>query len=90
VIEMPFKTAVPGHGPVLSRAQVVMYQRPFDSFIACSASSDSRESFADQWARSLKGLLDGQPFDALRASNVASYYVDLLRANRGKSRYCQA
>ncbi len=88
VVDTPFKTAIPGHGPVLTRPQVVMYQHAFDAFIACSASSDSQKMCANQWAASLKVLLAGQPFDAVRAGKVASYYVELLRANGGKSRYC--
>lgn len=90
VLDTPFKTAIPGHGPVLTRPQVVLYQHAFDAFIACSASSDSQQLCANQWAGSLKVLLAGQPFDAIRAGKVATYYVDLLRANGGKSRYCQA
>ena len=90
VVETPFKMAIPGHGPVLTRQQVVLYQHAFDAFIACSGSSESQQLCANQWADSLMVLLAGQPFDAVRAGKVASYYVDLLRANGGKSRYCQA
>jgi glyoxylase-like metal-dependent hydrolase (beta-lactamase superfamily II) len=90
VVDTPFKTAIPGHGPVLTRAQVVQYQHAFDAFVACSASPDPPQLCANQWAESLKILLAGQPFDAIHAGKVASYYVDLLRANGGKSRYCQA
>lgn len=90
VVDTPFKTAIPGHGPVLTRPQVVLYQHAFDAFIACAGSSDSQQLCTNQWAESLKVLLAGQPFDAIRAGKVASYYVDLLRANGGRSRYCQS
>lgn len=85
----PFKTAVPGHGPILTHAQVARYRDAFEAFVACSASARPSQVCAIEWAEGLKSWLQGAPFDAARAATVAVYYVELLRANGGKSRYCR-
>ena len=82
----PFERLVPGHGPVLSRADVAAYRRAFDTFIACAASS--RTTCAAGWVEDAGALIPSN--DRAHARAMADYYVRLLRTNGGKSASCEA
>jgi glyoxylase-like metal-dependent hydrolase (beta-lactamase superfamily II) len=88
ITKTPFKTAVPGHGPLLSRAQVVLYQHAFDAFIDCAKSVNTKATCAEAWSGAMRTLLADKPFNAPSASEEAAEYVDMLRANDGNSRFC--
>ena len=88
VMKTPFKIAVPGHGPLLSRAQVVLYRSAFDAFIDCAKSSKPKAVCGDAWAGGMRALLGDKPLDAANAADEAAEYVDMLRASGGNSRFC--
>jgi len=84
----PFKTAIPGHGAPMSHPQFVQYRQAFETFIDCARSAAPKRECATVWANSVQPLL-GPDSRALRgASETATYYVDVLRANGGHSKYC--
>jgi glyoxylase-like metal-dependent hydrolase (beta-lactamase superfamily II) len=89
VTDTPFKIAVPGHGPLLSRAQVVLYRSAFDAFIDCAKNSSPKAICADAWSRAMRALLGDKPLDDASAASEAADYVDMLRASGGNSRFCQ-
>jgi glyoxylase-like metal-dependent hydrolase (beta-lactamase superfamily II) len=89
VTDTPFKIAVPGHGPLLSRAQVVLYRGAFDAFVECAKSSNPKAVCADAWSNAMRALLGNKPMDAASAAEEAADYVDMLRANGGNSGFCQ-
>nr|WP_299856356.1 MBL fold metallo-hydrolase [Sphingomonas bacterium] len=84
----PFRTAIPGHGAVMSRTHFALYRAAFDSFIDCARSTSARGLCAANWASMVKPLLGDDPLASRQAKGMAAYYVDLLRANRGNSPYC--
>lgn len=91
-IEMlPFEKAVPGHGPVMSRADLSQYHHAFDSFIECARSQREKKECASEWSQAVAKFLP-QPNGAAEAQEQegAAYYTDMLRANGGQSKYCEA
>lgn len=85
-----FRVAVPGHGPLMTPADVATYRRAFESFLDCAVSPDTPEVCATGWVEAVKSLLatDAQSVD--RARSMATDYVAMLRANGGRSKYCEA
>jgi glyoxylase-like metal-dependent hydrolase (beta-lactamase superfamily II) len=85
-----FQLAIPGHGAPMTREQFSLYRRAFESFIDCSNSSRPTEECGTSWAYAVQPLLPADPSELRRAKGIAAYYVDLLRANGGRSQYCEA
>jgi len=86
----PFRIAIPGHGAPMQRPQFLLYRRSFESFIDCSRSDRPKESCAADWAQAVRPLLSADPLEMRRAQSMSVYYVELLRANGGRSKYCEA
>ncbi len=86
----PFRIAIPGHGAPMQRPQFLLYRRSFESFIDCSRSDRPKESCAADWAQAVRPLLSADPLEMRRAQSMSVYYVGLLRANGGRSKYCEA
>jgi glyoxylase-like metal-dependent hydrolase (beta-lactamase superfamily II) len=90
VAATPFKTAIPGHGAPLTHNQVRLYQQAFSSFIDCSASPVPKEECATRWTNSIQPLIGSNAADGQQVLRTAAYYVDMLRANDGRSKYCES
>jgi glyoxylase-like metal-dependent hydrolase (beta-lactamase superfamily II) len=88
VAATPFEVAIPGHGAPMARAQFLLYQAAFEAFIDCSSSTRSEDECASRWANAVEPLLSSDPVERQRAKGMAPYYVGLLRANGGRSKYC--
>jgi glyoxylase-like metal-dependent hydrolase (beta-lactamase superfamily II) len=90
VSDTPFRVAIPGHGTPMQPRQFLLYRRAFESFIDCSNSDRVAPDCATDWAHAVQPLLPADPLEARRAQSMAVYYVGLLRANGGRSKYCEA
>jgi glyoxylase-like metal-dependent hydrolase (beta-lactamase superfamily II) len=90
VATTPFALAIPGHGAPMSQAQFSLYRRSFESFIDCSKSTRPAQECAANWASAVQSLLAQDPDEVQHAKKTAGYYVDMLRANSGRSKYCEA
>ena len=90
VAATPFQTAIPGHGAPLTRAGFERYRDAFVAFIACSKSVRSPDECASSWTDSVGSLLADAPLEEQRARGMAAYYVGMLRANGGRSKYCES
>ncbi len=90
VAAMPFEMAIPGHGGPMTRAQFQLYQTAFEAFIGCADSARPQGECASEWVDSIRSLLADDPVEQQRAHGMAAYYVDMLRANSGRSKYCAA
>lgn len=88
VMATPFRIAVPGHGPVMSRAQVEAYRRAFGAFRTCVAGTGAPGVCASDWSRDLGALL-GSDADRRQATEYAAYYVSFLRKTGGRSADCR-
>ena len=90
VAATPFETAIPGHGAPLTRAGFQLYRDAFGAFITCSNSTRTADDCAAGWMRSIGGLLGTDPHERQQGQGMAAYYVGMLRANGGRSKYCAA
>jgi glyoxylase-like metal-dependent hydrolase (beta-lactamase superfamily II) len=90
VADTPFELAIPGHGDPMTRAQFQLYQAAFDAFLVCAGSARPQGECASDWADSILTLLADDPAEQQRARGMAAYYVDMLRANDGRSKFCES
>ncbi len=90
VAATPFRVLIPGHGSPMSPAQFSIYRQEFVAFLACSNSTRAKQECAAEWTRGVASLLIQDPHELQRAEAMAEYYVEMLRANGGRSRYCAA
>ncbi len=90
VAATPFQKAIPGHGAPLTRAGFQLYRDAFDAFVDCSKSVRSPDECASSWTDSVRSLLAEGPLEEQRARGMAAYYVGMLRANGGRSKYCES
>jgi glyoxylase-like metal-dependent hydrolase (beta-lactamase superfamily II) len=90
VAAVPFEVAIPGHGPVMGRAQFDIYRGAFTSFIGCVSSARPAGECAIGWADGVEALLADGPPARQRAVDAATYYVEMLRTHGGRSRDCAA
>jgi glyoxylase-like metal-dependent hydrolase (beta-lactamase superfamily II) len=84
---VPFKSAIPGHGEPMSRAQFDTYRVAFNAFMDCVAGDAAPAQCASGWQTGVATLLGNERMRRM-ALDYAGYYVDLLRANGGKSAEC--
>lgn len=79
-----FTQLVPGHGPVLSRAEFGAYRRAFDNLLACGASARARAECVAGWIADAGTLLTEAERDFARS--LAGYYLDAhLRGDPAKA-----
>ncbi len=90
VATTPFTLAIPGHGAPMTQAQFSLYRRSFELFIDCSKSTRPAQQCAANWASAVRSLLPPDPDEPQHARKTAGYYIDMLRANSGRSKYCEA
>jgi glyoxylase-like metal-dependent hydrolase (beta-lactamase superfamily II) len=90
VAATPFEVAIPGHGGPMTRAQFQLYQAAFDAFIVCAGSARPQGECASAWADSTRTLLADDPAEQQRARGMAAYYIEMLRANGGRSKFCES
>jgi glyoxylase-like metal-dependent hydrolase (beta-lactamase superfamily II) len=86
----PFTTAVPGHGPPMSRAEFDTYRQAFGEFVACVRSETAAPECAATWTDGIAPLLGDDPERRKAVTGNASYYVGYLRDNGGKAPDCRA
>lgn len=84
---LPFKSAIPGHGEPMSRAQFDGYRGAFNAFMDCVASDAAPARCASDWQAGVAPLLGDERMRRM-ALEYAEYYVGMLRANGGKSAEC--
>ena len=88
---VPFKTAIPGHGAPMTRAQFALWRGAFNALIDCAASGRDKQACAADWTAATAELRGADAREARRAQGMTEYYVaDVLRAHGGNSAYCSA
>jgi glyoxylase-like metal-dependent hydrolase (beta-lactamase superfamily II) len=76
ILARPFASVVPGHGRVMTRADVTLYRDAFSALIACARGTAEVATCADTWATSVASLQDGAETDSRAARGYARYYVE--------------
>ena len=88
VAATPFTRVIPGHGPIMDRAQFTRYTAAFESYTDCAASTAGKAQCAADWMKATASLRSPQATDEPDAREMAEEYVELLRANGGNARLC--
>jgi uncharacterized protein YgiB involved in biofilm formation len=70
--------------------QFLRYRQAFDSFIDCARSARPKAECAQGWADAVQPLLASSPHEMQQAKTMSADYVEMLRADGGRSRYCEA
>jgi hypothetical protein len=83
----PFRLVVPGHGPVMSRAEFDSYRRAFGRFRQCVGSESPAATCVSAWTSDLGPLL-ASDVDRRQTTEYATYYVGFLRKGGGASPDC--
>jgi len=84
----PFTTAIPGHGPPMTRDQFNTYRTAYNAFVDCVRSSADAARCGRIWADGIASLTpDTSRHDAI--ADNAVYYVGMLREHGDKSADCQ-
>ena len=86
----PFQTAIPGHGPALTRADFARYRAAFEALVDCARGPRSGSGCAADWIAGVRPLLEPGDLALKRAVGMTESYVELLRMNAGASPFCEA
>jgi len=89
VWEVPFKTAIPGHGEPMTRAQFDSYRGAFNRYMDCVDSPSEAGLCATTWADGIAGFTGTNERARKMALGYAEYYVGMLREHGGKSADCR-
>lgn len=87
---VPFKSAIPGHGEPMSRAQFKAYRGAFNAFMDCVEGDSAAAQCAGGWADGVASLIGDAERPRRMAVEYAEYYVGMLRENGGRSADCLA
>ena len=88
IAAVPFRTLIPGHGAVMTRADFDIWRRAFDTLLDCAGSKAERQTCIDGWMRDAAAFIPAADKD--RVPGMIGYYIDTrLRASADeKARYC--
>ena len=86
---VPFRTAIPGHGAPMTRAQFDTWRGAFNAYVDCVESSTDAGRCASGWAQGVASLTAGDERARKMAEEYAGYYVGMLREHGGKSADCR-
>ena len=73
VAKVPFTTLVPGHGPVMTRADFTIWRKAYDDFVDCGQSKTEKEACVDGWLHDAAKFIDAAHKDYAR--DAAGYYL---------------
>lgn len=85
-----FQTAVPGHGPPMTRAQFDVYRQGFSEFVTCARSGKAPAACGTEWVERTSSLIGEDPARRKAVAGGMEYYVGYLRSNGGKAPDCLA
>jgi glyoxylase-like metal-dependent hydrolase (beta-lactamase superfamily II) len=90
VWSVPFKTAVPGHGEPMTRAQFDTYRGAFNAYVDCVEGPSEAGHCAAGWTSAVAPLLGSDERARRMSADYAEFYVGMLRGHGGKSADCRA
>ena len=88
IAAVPFRTLIPGHGAVMTRADFGTWRNAFDALLDCASGTAERQTCIDGWMRNAAAFIPSADKD--RVPGMIGYYIDTrLRASaEEKRRYC--
>jgi glyoxylase-like metal-dependent hydrolase (beta-lactamase superfamily II) len=89
VAKVPFTSLIPGHGPVMSRADFAAWRTAYDNFVKCGHSSAAAKLCVDGWSHDAAKFIDAAHKDYAR--DVAGYYLEtrLRSSAEEQQKYCR-
>ena len=89
VAKVPFTRLIPGHGPVMSRADFTAWRTAYDNFVKCGHSDAAKEKCVEGWSHDAARFIDAAHRDY--ASQAAAYYLQTrLRSSPAEQqKYCK-
>lgn len=89
VAKTPFMALIPGHGPVMTRADFSAWRTAYDNFVRCGHSTADKKQCVDGWSRDAARFIDTAHKDYVR--EAADYYLTTrLRSSPAEQqRYCR-
>ena len=89
VEQTPFETLVPGHGPVMTRSDFVLWKSAFNNLLNCARSTADSAECVQGWERDAAKFIPDSHRDYVK--EAADYYISSrLRASpEEQQRYCK-
>jgi len=89
VAKVPFTTLIPGHGPVMTRADFNIWRTAYDNFVDCGHSTAAKEKCVDGWSKDAAKFIDAAHRGY--AKDAAAYYLDtrLRSSPEEQQKYCK-
>jgi glyoxylase-like metal-dependent hydrolase (beta-lactamase superfamily II) len=89
VAKVPFTTLIPGHGPIMNRADFATWRTAYDNFVKCGHSSAAEKLCVDGWSHDAAKFIDPAHKDYARGA--AGYYLEtrLRSSPEEQQRYCK-
>ncbi len=86
---VPFRTLVPGHGPVMSRSDFLTWKKAYEDFVGCGHSDVPKARCVDGWMKDDAKFIDDAHRDYAR--EAADYYLTtrLRSSPEEQERYCK-
>ena len=86
---VPFRTLIPGHGPMMDRAAFLTWKTAFEHFVECGRSTVEPKGCVDGWERDASRFIDEPHRQYVR--EAADYYLATrLRSSPDEQqRYCK-
>lgn len=73
IARAPFRTLVPGHGPVMSRSDFQTWKKAYENFVDCGHAAAPKAQCVDGWMKDDARFIDDSHRDYARAA--ADYYL---------------
>lgn len=85
----PFTTLIPGHGPVMTRADFTTWRNAYDNFVKCGHSDAEKRVCVDSWMRDATKFIDAAHNQYVR--EAAGYYLTtrLRSSSEEQQKYCK-
>lgn len=85
----PFRTLVPGHGPVMTRADFLTWKTAFANFVDCGRSTADKAQCVSGWEKDAAKFIDEPHRDYVRGA--ADYYLTtrLRSSPEEQQHYCK-
>lgn len=90
IAAVPFVRLVPGHGPIMDRAEFMTYKGAFDRFVDCAQGVGDKAVCIAGWQRSAARFLLTDK-DRAAADGLLDYYIDrIIRVPAKQQELCAA
>ena len=85
----PFRALIPGHGPLMDRADFLSWRAAFNNFVKCGRSEADKKECSAGWERDASNFIDEEHRNYVRAA--ADYYLTtrLRSSPEEQQKYCK-